>query len=35
MTLAAMQESKKITTIERLEQNGMFHPLQLVFIEHD
>jgi xanthine dehydrogenase YagT iron-sulfur-binding subunit len=35
MTLAAMQEDRKITTIEGLEQNGMLHPLQLAFIEHD
>ena len=35
MTLAAMQEGRKITTIEGLEQNGMLHPLQLAFIEHD
>jgi xanthine dehydrogenase YagT iron-sulfur-binding subunit len=35
MTLAAMQGGKKITTIEGLEQNGMLHPLQLAFIEHD
>jgi xanthine dehydrogenase YagT iron-sulfur-binding subunit len=35
MTLAAMQEGKRITTIEGLEQNGMLHPLQLAFIEHD
>jgi xanthine dehydrogenase YagT iron-sulfur-binding subunit len=35
MTLAAMQEGKKITTIEGLEQNGMLHLLQLAFIEHD
>jgi xanthine dehydrogenase YagT iron-sulfur-binding subunit len=35
MTLPAMQEGKKITTIEGLEQNGMLHPLQLAFIEHD
>jgi xanthine dehydrogenase YagT iron-sulfur-binding subunit len=35
MTLAAMQEGKKITTIEGLEQNGMLHPLQSAFIEHD
>jgi xanthine dehydrogenase YagT iron-sulfur-binding subunit len=34
-TLAAMQEGKKITTIEGLEQNGMLHPLQSAFIEHD
>jgi xanthine dehydrogenase YagT iron-sulfur-binding subunit len=35
MTLAAMQEGKKITTIEGLEKSGMLHPLQLAFIEHD
>jgi xanthine dehydrogenase YagT iron-sulfur-binding subunit len=35
MTLAAMQEGRKITTIEGLEQNGMLHALQLAFIEHD
>jgi xanthine dehydrogenase YagT iron-sulfur-binding subunit len=35
MTLAAMQEGKKITTIEGLEQNGMLHPLQEAFIQHD
>lgn len=35
MTLAAMQEGKKIITIEGLEKNGMLHPLQLAFIEHD
>lgn len=28
MTLAAMLEGKKITTIEGLEKNGMLHPLQ-------
>ena len=35
MTLAAMQEGKKITTIEGLEQNGKLHPLQEAFIQHD
>jgi xanthine dehydrogenase YagT iron-sulfur-binding subunit len=35
MTLAAMQEGKKITTIEGLEQNGILHQLQSAFIEHD
>jgi xanthine dehydrogenase YagT iron-sulfur-binding subunit len=35
MTLAAMLEGRKITTIEGLESNGMLHPLQLAFIEHD
>ena len=32
MTLVAMQEGKNITTIEGLEQNGIFHPLQSAFI---
>ena len=35
MTLAAMQEGKRITTIEGLEQNGLLHPVQATFIEHD
>ena len=35
MTLAAMQEGKRITTIEGLEQKGALHPLQSAFIEHD
>jgi len=35
MTLAAMLEGKKITTIEGLEQNGILHKLQSAFIEHD
>jgi xanthine dehydrogenase YagT iron-sulfur-binding subunit len=35
MMLAAMQEGKKITTIEGLEQNGILHPLQEAFIQHD
>ena len=35
MTLAVMQEGKRITTIEGLEQNGTLHPLQSAFIEHD
>jgi xanthine dehydrogenase YagT iron-sulfur-binding subunit len=35
MSLAAMQEGKEITTIEALEKNGMLHPLQSAFIEHD
>ena len=33
--LAAMQEGKRITTIEGLEQNGELHPVQAAFIEHD
>jgi xanthine dehydrogenase YagT iron-sulfur-binding subunit len=35
MTLAAMQEGKRITTIEGLEQDSQLHPLQAAFIEHD
>jgi xanthine dehydrogenase YagT iron-sulfur-binding subunit len=40
MTLAAMQEGARITTIEGLtieglEQDGELHPLQAAFIEHD
>jgi xanthine dehydrogenase YagT iron-sulfur-binding subunit len=35
MTLAAMQEGRRITTIEGLEQNGKLHPLQEAFIERD
>jgi xanthine dehydrogenase YagT iron-sulfur-binding subunit len=35
MSLAAMQEGKRITTIEGLEQDGKLHPLQVAFIEHD
>jgi xanthine dehydrogenase YagT iron-sulfur-binding subunit len=35
MTLAAMQDGKRITTIEGLEQGGNLHPLQLAFIERD
>jgi xanthine dehydrogenase YagT iron-sulfur-binding subunit len=35
MTLAAMQDGRRITTIEGLEQNGKLHPLQEAFIAHD
>ena len=35
MTLAAMQDGKRITTIEGLEREGNLHPLQAAFIEHD
>jgi len=35
MALAAMQEGKRITTIEGLENDGKLHPLQAAFIEHD
>jgi xanthine dehydrogenase YagT iron-sulfur-binding subunit len=35
MTLAVMQQGKRITTIEGLERDGKLHPLQAAFIEHD
>jgi xanthine dehydrogenase YagT iron-sulfur-binding subunit len=35
MTLAMVQEGKRITTIEGLERNGELHPVQAAFIEHD
>src|SRR3989441_4265995 len=35
MTLAAMQDGKRITTIEGLERDGNLHAMQAVFIEHD
>jgi xanthine dehydrogenase YagT iron-sulfur-binding subunit len=35
MTLAAMQEGRRITTIEGLAHGGDLHPLQQAFIEHD
>ena len=35
MSLAVMQEGKRITTIEGLERDGTLHPLQTAFIEHD
>jgi xanthine dehydrogenase YagT iron-sulfur-binding subunit len=35
MTLAAMQEGKRITTIEGLAQKGELHRVQAAFIEHD
>jgi xanthine dehydrogenase YagT iron-sulfur-binding subunit len=35
MSLAAMQEGERITTIEGLEHDGKLHPLQAAFIEHD
>jgi xanthine dehydrogenase YagT iron-sulfur-binding subunit len=35
MTLAAMQDGKRITTIEGLGQGGNLHPLQAAFIERD
>jgi xanthine dehydrogenase YagT iron-sulfur-binding subunit len=35
MTLAAMQDGKRIITIEGIEQDDTLHPLQAAFIEHD
>ena len=35
MTLAAMQEGRRITTIEELEEGGRLHSLQAAFVEHD
>ena len=35
MTLAAMQEGKRITTIEGLAQDGELRPIQAAFIEYD
>jgi len=35
LTLAAMAEGKRVTTIEGLAQDGQLHPLQAAFIEHD
>jgi xanthine dehydrogenase YagT iron-sulfur-binding subunit len=35
MTLAAMLEGRRITTVEGLEQEGNLHPLQAAFIERD
>ena len=35
MTLAAMQDGKRITTIEGLERDGNLHAMQAAFIEHD
>jgi xanthine dehydrogenase YagT iron-sulfur-binding subunit len=35
MTLAAMQDGKRITTIEGVERDGELHPVQAAFIERD
>ena len=35
MSLAVMQDGKRITTIEGLEREGQLHPLQKAFIEFD
>ncbi len=35
ITVAAMQEGKRVTTIEGLERDGKLHPVQAAFIAHD
>ena len=35
MTLAAMQEGRRVTTVEGLGRDGRLHPVQAAFIEHD
>jgi xanthine dehydrogenase YagT iron-sulfur-binding subunit len=35
MSLAVLQDGKRITTIEGLERDGTLHPLQAAFVEHD
>lgn len=35
LSLAVMQEGKKVTTIEGLAQDGTLHPMQEAFIKHD
>ncbi len=35
LTLAVMKDGAKITTIEGLAGNGVLHPLQQAFIDHD
>jgi xanthine dehydrogenase YagT iron-sulfur-binding subunit len=35
MSLAVMQEGRRITTIEGLEREGNLHPVQAAFIEYD
>jgi xanthine dehydrogenase YagT iron-sulfur-binding subunit len=35
MTLAAMLQGKRVTTIEGLQRDGELHPVQSAFIEHD
>ena len=35
LTLAAMHDGREVTTIEGLERDGMLHPLQAAFVEHD
>ncbi len=35
LTLAVMKDGSKVTTIEGLAKDGMLHPLQQAFIDHD
>jgi xanthine dehydrogenase YagT iron-sulfur-binding subunit len=35
LTLAVMQDGAKVTTIEGLARDGVLHPLQQAFIDHD
>jgi len=35
MSLAVMQDGKRVTTIEGLERDGTLHPLQAAFVEKD
>jgi xanthine dehydrogenase YagT iron-sulfur-binding subunit len=35
MALAVMQNGKQVTTIEGLARDGVLHPMQVAFIEHD
>src|ERR1700757_794666 len=35
LTLAVMRDGASITTIEGLAKNGVLHPLQQAFIDHD
>ena len=35
MSLAVMQDGKRIATVEGLERDGTLHPLQAAFVEHD
>jgi xanthine dehydrogenase YagT iron-sulfur-binding subunit len=35
LTLAVMQDGAKVTTVEGLAKDGVLHPLQQAFIDHD